>query len=461
MMVPTTLTTPLDEKIKRFLETRNGSALRRLLVRYNFADIAEVMENHLTLEEAVTCFQYLDVGQAAQVLTSLDQERQVACLSSLPTLMSSQILRFMASDDAVDILQELDTQQSQKILKEMPFDVETRMIHHLMMEEPDTAAGLMSTDFLQINIESTVGDALNLIKNAEEKDFVYYCYLVDGQNRLVGIASLKQLILHSEDTELHKVAQFDVKSVQISDDQEVVVNLFRKYYNLLAVPVVNENEIIHGIITLDDIIEIIDEESSEDIYLASGINLEEMDEKNLLTGPMLKAVKARIPWLMVTMVGELFASSITASFHETVAAAAIAISFMPLLSGLSGNMGTQSETISVRGLALNLVNTENIKEKITRELGVGIVTGFIFAFTVGMYSLIVYRHWVLSVILFVAIIFSLCLSAALGITLPYVFHKYFKQDPAGVGGPMITTLLDILTFSAYLYVITLFLHQMI
>jgi magnesium transporter len=177
----------------------------------------------LSIEELVTCFQFLTLGQAAQVLTSLDQDKQMACLSSLPTIMTSQILRFMPSDDAVDLLQELDTQQSQKILKEMPFDMETRTIHHLMMEEPDTAAGVMSTDFLTAPIEGTIEDVLNVVRQSEEKDFIYYCYLVDAQNELVGVVSLKQLVMHSGDTLLQKVAQFDTKSIQITDDQEVVV----------------------------------------------------------------------------------------------------------------------------------------------------------------------------------------------------------------------------------------------
>jgi magnesium transporter len=218
---------------------------------------------------------------------------------------------------------------------------------------------------------------------------------------------------------------------------------------------------LRGIITLDDIIDIIDEETSEDIYRASGISLEEIDEKNLLTGPMMNAVKARMPWLAVTMVGQFFAASIIASFHHTVSTATIAISFMPLLSGLSGNMGTQSETITVRGLALNLVNTDNFTEKFSREMGVGMVTGSFFATGVGLLSFLQYQHLALSALLFCAIIILLLISAALGMLLPYGYQRFFKQDPAGVGGPMITTLLDIMTFSTYLFVITILLDRMI
>jgi magnesium transporter len=453
--------TTLGEKIRHLLDTRNHVALRRWLLRHNFADVADVMENYLNETEVVACFQLLNVAQAAQILPGLSEDRQIACLSSLPVGIGSQILRLMPSDDAVDILQELDSRQSQKILEEMPFDLETRSIHHLLREAPDTAAGIMATDFLQVSIEKTVGDALGIVKTAEDKDFVYYCYLVDTHEVLHGVVSLKMLIQHPETTPLKEIAHFDIKTILETADQEAVANLFRKYYNLLAMPVVDADGHLRGIITLDDIVDIIDEESSEDIYRTSGIQIQAVDEKNLLTGPTLKAVKARMPWLTVTLFGQFLAATIIASFHHTVATAVIAISFMPLLSGLSGNMGTQSETIAVRGLALNLITRDNISKKVFRELKVGLITGGTFSIGVGVLSFLQYHHMLLSVLLSGAIIVSLCLSSVMGIMLPYAYQRYFRQDPAGVGGPLITTLMDIMSFSTYLYVISLLLDRMI
>lgn len=452
---------PLAEKVKRHLAQRNGPALRRLLARIHFADIAELMETTLSPEEAVRCFQVLNIGQAAMVLGSLDEERQQACLGSLPAILSSRILREMAADDAVDILQEMEKQQSQRILEEMPFDQDTRALHHLMLEAPDTAAGLMSTDFLTIAAEKTVDAALSMIRQAEEKDFIYYCYLTDSMGRLVGVASLKQLILHPPETPLARIASFDVKTVLLHFDRPLVVNLFRKYYNLLAMPVVDEADVLRGIITLDDVVDIIEEETSDDLYRTSGISLEAVDEKNLLTGPVINAVRARAPWLSITMVGQFFASTVIASFHDTVAGAAIAVSFMPLLSGLSGNMGTQSETIAVRGLALKLITDDNILEKFRREMKVALINGSVFGLAVALLSYIQYRHWELSLLLMASLLFALSLAAAMGILLPYSFERYFKQDPAGVGGPMITTLVDIVTFSLYLYMVSVLIHRMI
>jgi magnesium transporter len=451
----------LAEKIRRYLNQKNVSALRRLLSRHNFADIADVMENTLAPEEAVACFQYLNVGQAAQVLASVNEDLQHVCLSSLPTVMGSQILRMMPTDDAVDILQEMDTMESKRILEEMPFDTDTRTLHHLMMEEPDTAAGIMSTDFMSISVEATVGEAMSLLKRAEEKDFIYYCYLVDSEHQLVGVVSLKQLILLDESVPLSRIAQFDVKSLLVNYDQELVANVFRKYYNLLAMPVVDPDNTLRGVVTLDDIIDVIEEETSEDIYKASGITLEEMDERGLLIGPEIRAFKARFPWLSITMGGQFLASTIIAHFSHTVATAVIAISFMPLLTGLSGNMGTQSETITVRGLALEIITPDNIVPMLLREGRVALITGSFFATCVAFLSYILYHKWQLSLLLGAWIIVSQCTFAVLGMLIPYAFKRFFKVDPAGMAGPFISTLSDILTFLVYLSIVTLFLREMI
>lgn len=451
----------LAERIKRYLAQKNTSALRRLLARHNFADIADVMENTLSTQEAVTCFQYLNVGQAAQVLASINEDLQHLCLASMPTVMGSQILRMMPADDAVDILQEMDTADSQRILEEMPFDIDTRTLHHLMMEEPDSAAGIMSTDYVSISVEATVEEALTLVRQAEEKDFIYYLYLVDSEDHLVGVVSLKQLIIQNEDIPLSKIAQFDVKSLLTSYDQELVANIFRKYYNLLAMPVTDSANVLRGVVTLDDIIDVIEEETSEDIYRASGINMEEVDERGLLIGPVLRAFKARFPWLSITMAGQFLASTIIAHFSHTVATAVVAISFMPMLTGLSGNMGTQSETITVRGLALDIINDKNIGYMLLRELRVAVITGAFFAVCVGILSYFVYHKWQLSLLLSSWILISQCTFAFLGMLIPYGVKRLFKVDPAGMGGPFITTMSDILTFLVYLSVVTLFLKEMI
>ncbi len=449
----------LGDKIKRYLDVQNASALRRLLARHNYADIADVMETQLSEEQALTCFQYMNMGQAAEVVTSLNEDLQQACLNSLTAVMGSKILRIMAADDAVDILQEMDRSESQKYLDEMPYDSDTRTIHNLLLEEPDTAAGLMATDFIKVSVEATVAEAMDEVRTAEEKDFIYYTYLVDGDDHLVAIVSLKKLILHDGSVPLSRIAEYDVKMLLDSYDQELAANIFRKYDNLLAMPVVDSVGKLRGIVTIDDIVDVIEEETSEEMYRAAGIELEEIDEKHLISGPFTDAVKARVPWLFITVVGQLMASLIISSYSKTVATAVVAISFMPLLTGLSGNMGAQTNTITIRGLSQNLIHADNITEKIWRELKVALLTGLVLGSFVAITSLIMYQDSLLSILLFSWIAISLCFTAFLGMFLPYVIEKILKMDPASIGGPVITTLSDILTFSVYLYVLTLFLEH--
>lgn len=453
-------TTSLSEKLRRYLTQNNPSHVRRLLARHHFADITDVLENFVSREEAVLCFQYLNVGKAAQVLAGLNEELQGACLASMPTALSSKILREMPADDAVDILQDMETADSQKILEEMPFDTDTRTLHYLMMEAPDTAAGIMSTDYIQISVEATVGEAMQMLRNAAEKDFIYYVYLVDGHEHLVGVVSLKQLFLVDESVPLMRIGEFDVKSLLVNYDQEFVAKVFRKYYNLLAMPVTDPDNTMRGIITIDDIIDVIEEETSEDIYKASGINTEDVDGRGLLIGPEFRAFKARFPFLSISMGGQFLTATIIAHFSDTVSAAVVAISFMPLLTGLSGSIGTQSETITVRGLALNLINNQNIISLLLREFRVSLIIASFFAVTVATLSYVIYHNPYLSALLAIWILVSQCAFACIGMLIPYGVSRIFKVDPAGMGGPFITTVSDILTFFAYLSVVTLFLSKL-
>ncbi|MDH4380148.1 MAG: magnesium transporter [Vampirovibrionales bacterium] len=450
---------PLHEKVKRALDHKNPSVLRRLLNRSHFADVAEAMTSHLTRDEAVTCFQYLNMGQAAQILLALEDELQAHCLNTLPSVMGSKMLHTMANDDAVDILQELDADASQRLLEGMPVDADTQAIQRLLLEEPDTAAGLMTTDYVAVDIGCTIGEAIEHIRNTEEKDFIYYVYVVDERHQLLGVLSVKQLLLSDPATPIHEVMNANVVSALIHFDDAFVANLFRKYDNLLAMPVTDTDNTLRGIITVDDIIEVMEEDSSEEIYRASGIDLDEVDERNLLTGPYLNAVKARLPWLSITVMGQLLGSFIIASFAPTIQTAVIAVSFMPLLTGLAGNMGTQTDTISVRGLALGLIHPKNIGAKLRRELQVALTMGGTFALLVGFFSFFVYHDIKLTLLLSGWILTSLIATSLIGMAIPYAYSHFLKKDPAGVGGPFITTLSDIMTFSLYLYLLSLLYHH--
>ncbi|MFM7469341.1 MAG: magnesium transporter [Vampirovibrionales bacterium] len=445
----------LASQIQQMLKENRRLGLKHILSRANFADLTEVCERYLNLEDMKRCLALMPLGKASEVIASLETERRSAGLLSMPASRASRILRLMPDDDAVDILQELPLEVRRKLLGEMPTDDDTHSIHQLLMEEPDTAAGLMSTDYVSVLAEKTVGEATEEIRQAYEKDFIYYVYLVTHQEELVGVVSVKTLLLRQPETPLKQVAMFDVKHIEAQADQSEVVTRFRKYHNLLAMPVVDETNRLQGIITLDDVLDVLEEETVEDIYQASGIFLDDQDERNLLSGPVWKAVRARLPWLSVTIIGQMIGSLIITQFHDTVIKAVVAVSFMPLLSGLSGNIGSQTDVVTVRGLALNQIRPDNFLQKLFRELMVALSIAIICAFAVGIISYVSYRSGWLSLLLMVSILVSLCTSAVLGMVIPFWIRQVFRYDPAGIGAPFLTTFMDILTFSVYLLILSL------
>ena len=447
----------LTSKIKDLLGRHQYRySLRQFLAKIHFADLSEVLATTLNTEEVLHCIEAMAPKQSAEVLVSLPRELQRWVLVTLAPQKSSRIIRLMPADDAVDVLQELSSEECRAILGEMPVDADTHTIHQLLIEAPDTAAGIMSTHFFGLPVDTTVGDAMDRIRQAKENDFIYYVYLVDAEGRLVGVLSLKTLVICMEPkTPLQELAIFDVKQVLESYDQELVASVFRKYYNLLALPVVDLNEKLVGLITLDDVLDVIEEESQEDLYRSSGITLEDMDERHLQSGNPLLAVKARLPWLAITLVGQLVVSSIMSMNQDTIRSETIAFTFLPLLCGLAGNMGTQSDTITVRAIALGLVSEGNVKAKILKELFVAWIIGSLFGFVLGTESFWRFHQWKLSLLLAVYCLVAVCSSAVLGLMIPYLIKQKLKWDPAGVGGPFITTTMDLSIYTSYLLLLGL------
>jgi magnesium transporter len=439
--------------------------LRQYLNTLHFADIADAMEHELEPIEGVQCLEVVTPTLGANILISLEGDTLHYMVNHLTPTRLLRIIRAMPNDDAVDILQEVTPEDARRILGELPQDADTKSLIELFIEAPDTAAGIMSPHFMCVPLDATVADALNRVKEAHETDFVYYTYLVDDKKRLAGVVSIKTLLINSDAPEraLGDIALVEeLKSVHEEFDQELVANIFRKYYNLLALPVVDDDHVLMGIITFDDVIDVIDEENQEDIYRASGIRVEEAkDERNLLTGKSWYAVRARIPWLSVTLVGQLLVATIIGMFNSTVSQSVAAVSFLPLLCGLAGNVGTQSDTISVRGIALEMIHPENVQRQVFREIRVALMIGGLFALVLGSASYLMYHHALLSLILVGYVVASNCVSAAMGIIIPYSIKYIFKQDPAGIGGPFITTGMDLLMYSTYLYLLSRFHSAMI
>ena len=416
-------------------------------------DLAPIIEN-LKDEEKIASFKVLELENAAKVFSEFNSEMQKVMLELLGAESVAQIVSEMDVDDATDLIIRLPEEEKAKLLKVLPDPVQQAHVQELINYPSESAGGIMSTDFLKLRSDMTVHIAFNCVRRqaAEYKAQIYYLYVVDNENKLVGVISLRDLICAPLNDLVANHMNTEVITCKVTDDQETVAKAISKY-DLIAIPIIDDQNSLKGIVTIDDVVDILSKETTEDIYQGSGIS-NAFPSYELIFGKVSSAVKARLPWLLITLCGQAVAAAIIASFDKTIISAPMAISFMPLLSGLSGNIGGQTATIIVRGLVTGDVELKNSVKFIVHELKIGFTIGIICAFITGIIAWNQHSTPYLGLI----VAFSLCCSMTAGVLLGTIFPillQYFKKDPATASAPIITTILDILNFTFYLSIITL------
>jgi magnesium transporter len=322
----------------------------------------------------------------------------------------------------------------------------------------------MSPHFISVRGDLKCNAAVRYVrlKAKEIGSQIVYVYVTQKFGELAGVISLRELFLASDNDAVADHMTTDVVSVNVNSDREEAAELISKYH-FLALPVINENDQLVGIITIDDAVEVIEEEATADIYQSSGINVEAESD---ITAPSLTwrsyygAYKTRSPWLIITLLGQYLAATIIAGFDSTVVAVPIAISFMPLLSGLSGNIGNQSTTIIVRGISTGEIDLKDAFSIFFHELLVSIAIGTTCATLTGLMSYFVYHNLTLSLLIAFSLLLSMALAVSLGTVTPMIF-KQLDIDPAVASGPLITTTIDILSFTVYLTLISKFVAMLV
>ncbi|MDD9899288.1 MAG: magnesium transporter [Candidatus Melainabacteria bacterium] len=450
-------------KLKNILSEIDDSdpkELRAILDEFYPQDIAEEYHN-LEREEKITLFDILSYKQGAEVLVELENEDVEEIFKELSDEQITKFTNHMELDDAADILGLLDDERMIRILENIqrPFEVKELMSH-----DPDTCGGIMKPSFISVREDLKIAAALRYVrlKAREEGIEIMYIFVTKKFGELVGIMSLRELFLAPDTDTVGTHMNTDVISVNASNDQEQATDLLSKY-RWLALPVVNDNNQLVGIITIDDAFEVIEDETTEDIYQSIGINVETEDSANVvksLVSEYASAYKARTPWILVTLLGQYMAASLIASYDATIAAIPIAISFMPLLSGLSGNIGNQSSTIMIRGISTGEVQVGKSSQILVHELIISLSIGLTCALVTGLMSLYVYHNQTLSMLIGLSLIISMMLAVAFGTITPFVFKK-LELDPAAASGPLITTAIDIITFLVYLSLITKFVSVLV
>jgi magnesium transporter len=316
----------------------------------------------------------------------------------------------------------------------------------LLTYDKDSAGGRMTTEYIAFPKDLKAKDALNKLGElALDAETIYYLFAVDSEGKLVGVVSLRDLILAPEETPIKDFMQTDVKKVNVLSDQEEVARLIKKY-GFLALPVVNDENVLLGIVTVDDAMMVVEEETTEDILKLSGSDFDEKIDLGQVS-PWARA-KRRLPWILVAVVGEILSGRVINNFSAALQTIVALSFFIPVLMDMGGNVGTQSAAIIVRGLATGEINTSSIAKNVLREAAVGMILGVFNGLLVATMTYLWQGEVLLGVVVGIAMAFNLTLAAMLGTFMPLLWYK-LGHDPAVASGPLVTTLLDILGLFIY------------
>lgn len=447
----------VTERINEIIDDKNIQQLTEELNGYHSADLADILPE-LKAEDRLLCFQHIEEEKAADLIEYLSPQLQVELLGDIDEEKASRIISKLPHDSAADVLGDMEEDESETYLDKLPdkFQAEVR---ELLTYNEDTAGGIMTPVVMTVNVDMTVEDVLSHIRIQALEDNVelYYIYVVDKQNHLLGVISLRSLLTSPVYKKVEDIMITDIVKLHVDDYQDYIADVFMKYqYN--AMPVVDLYNRLKGMITWDDVQDIVEEETTEEIYTSSGISTDVVDEDEILTGNISKAIRARTPWLFITLIGEFIAVNVGNHYEGTLHAVPIIAIFMPLLAGLGGNIGTQSITLMVRGLSTGQVTLSSAVKHIIRETFIGLIIGSIF----GILVTIVTWGWrdnaYLGCVVGLAMLINMTMATIIGTFTPFAL-KSLKIDPAVASGPMIATTIDVMGLMVYFSLVTLFLSK--
>ncbi len=410
------------------------------------ADIAEALADLEDFQAAEVLAGVPDLAPA--VIEHLPVERQETLLRQLAPQQASDVLEEMASDEAADLLGELPAAQAEQLLKGMA-PAEAADVRELLAYPPHTAGGLMATEVVTVRAEGTVGDAMSRLQEiAPDAETIYYVYVVDAAGRLVGVVSLRDLILARPLAPLASIMRTSVVSARVDDDQEAVARAFEKY-RLQALPVVDPGNRLLGVVTVDDIIHVVTEEASEDAYKLAGL----VEEVEALDSPFTRAAK-RLPWLLALLVAEGVAARVIGGFEQTLAAVIALAYYIPVVTDMAGNMGIQSVAVAVRSIATGEVDRRSYRQLILRECLVGASAGAASGLAAMGVAVALQGDLLLGVTVGATVAAVMAIAALLGSTAPLVLTM-MRKDPAVASGPFVTSSMDVVTILIYFTVAVL------
>ncbi|HLF25954.1 MAG TPA: magnesium transporter [Anaerolineae bacterium] len=445
---------PIDEMIEEIRAALDRQALDEaiaLIEKLRAPDQAEVF-HELEPEDQAALLPRLDPDDSADILEYLEDEDAAEVAEHLDADTLSRIVDEMEPDEAADLLGDLPKEQVNQVLARLEDPEEVRP---LLIHPDETAGGRMTSDFLALRRRMTVQEAIAAIRNwAPTEDLIYYLFVVDRDNVLRGIVSLRNLITAAPNAALEAIMDRDVISVPAGTDQEEAARLMSRY-GLLALPVLDEAGHLLGLITHDDLVDVIEEEASEDIYRLGGV----LDEERAF-GPISASVRRRLPWLYVNMGTAFLAAWVINQFKETIERVAVLAAFQAIVAGQGGNAGTQALTVMVRSIALGEVELRDVWHALLKELAVGLVNGLAVGLVVGLIAAILQGRPALGLIIGLAMVGNMIAAGFAGALVP-VALKRLKIDPALASGVIVTTVTDVTGFALFLGLATLFIQWLL
>jgi len=437
----------LLESIKRLLRRGAAIHLGKIVNKTHAADLSVVFRSLSLAQQHELFGLIIDVEQKGILFSELDEDTFQDLIEDMKLEDTVRILESMPADDVADIIGRLPEEKSQTILDKMK-TAESEEVEGLLRYEDDTAGGIMVPDFIALREDVTARQAIESLQTEHsDVEMAFYLYVVDEYGKLVGVSSLRQLVVVPPETPLKEFMTTDVFSVQTDMDQEEVAKLVARY-DILAVPVVDGSNRLVGIVTVDDVIDILRKEATEDILKMAGAGEEFVETKSIL-----KSTRIRLPWLFASCMGGIFAFFIIGEFESSLSKFTYLAAFIPVIMGMGGNIGTQSSTIVVRGLATGRIHVRDIWSVVLKELTIGVILGLVYGLLIGSVAQFRYSMEALALSVSLAVICSMSIAALVGSLVPMGFAR-INIDPAVATGPLVTTSIDIISVFFYFLIAT-------
>ena len=442
-----------EEMAEEIQKIESEEELEEYLEDNHFVDVAESFEE-LDDEELLRVFELMTDEQKANVIEQADDDLQERIFELIPDEEAIDILAFMSPDDIVDILGFIDIRKSKSILTKMKRS-QANKIRELLGYEEDTAGGIMTTQYIAFKENLEIKEVMKKIKMiAPRTEVIETIFVTNSKKELVGEADLRDILISSDETKLSEIMDENPKYVYVEEDQEDVARLVSKY-DLKVVPVINHKKMILGIITIDDIIDVIQEENTEDILKLGGVSEEED-----IYSDFWFSVKQRLPWLVINLGTAFLASFVIGIFSGTVEKVVILSSVMTIISGMGGNAGTQALSVTIRALALGEVDLKDTLGIIWKTVLVGTINGALLGLLCGGILWEIYGNFYMGLIVFLAMIGNLVIACMIGFLIPITL-KAMKIDPAMASAVVLTTATDCFGFLIFLSLATVFLNKLV